>query len=159
MRKMIFALLSMLMLAPMVSHSQNAMTVSLKNGSHGYFAFKAKPVISFTDTDVVFATSDGVSVTYPLADLIKFTFETVDPTEVEGIKDDVKKVVLSIDEYSITISGAKAEEQVQLIGTDGKVLGTYKTDDNGSVQFSVAELPEGSYIVSSQEVSAKILKK
>ena len=160
MRKLLFAFLTLLMAAPMVLRSQNVITVHLKDGNPLYFAFKFNPVISFTDTDIVLTTSEGISFTYPLAGLTKFTFDTSDiiPTEADEIKEDVKKVTLSIDEYTVTITGAKAEIPVRLISSDGKLVNAYKTDTEGSVSFSISELSEGTYIISSEDITVKILK-
>lgn len=157
MRKTLLAMLVLLSMAPMALRSQNVITVHLKDAGSIYFAFVAKPVISFTDADVVLTTSDGFSITYPLANLTKFTFDTRDLTQVNAIANDAK-AVLSIDEYTVTVSGIKAQEKVKLTALDGKVLNTFKADKDGTLSFSVAELSEGTYIVSSDDFAVKILK-
>ena len=151
-----------MMMAPMALFSQNdVMTVHLKTGQVVDFLFKYEPVITFTDTDIVLTTTMG-SITYPLANLTKFTFNKKDlpgPTEVEEIESDVRKVYFSIDEYTINIYEAKAEQAVYLIASDGKVLNAYKTDKEGFLSFSIADLPDGTYIIRSEEITFKIMKK
>ena len=161
MKKLLVAFVVLMMMAPMALFSQNnMMIVHLKNGLVAEFLFKYEPVITFTDTDIVLTTSMG-SITYPLANLTKFTFSKKDlpTTEVEEIEEDVRKVTFSIDEYTINIDGAKADEAVYVIASDGKVLDAYKTDKEGSLSFSIADLPDGTYIIRSEEITFKILKK
>lgn len=160
MKKFLIAFVALMMMAPVALFSQNnVMTAHLKNGLVAEFLFKYEPVITFTDTDIVLTTTMG-SITYPLANLTKFTFGKKDlPTEVEEVKEDVRKVSFSIDEYTINIDGAKADEAVHVIATDGKVVGAYKTDQDGVLSFSIADLPDGTYIIRSEEITFKILKK
>ena len=163
MKKVLIAFVALMMMAPMALSSQNnVMNIHLKNGQVAEFFFKYEPVITFTDTDVVLTTSNGMRLTYPLANLTKFTFNKKDlpgPTEVEEIESDVRKVYFSIDEYTINIYEAKAEQAVYLIASDGKVLNAYKTDKEGFLSFSIADLPDGTYIIRSGEITFKIMKK
>ena len=161
MRKFLIAALALLMCAPMALFSEEVMTIHLKDGSLIDFAFKYQPVVTFTETDVVLTTANGLRITYPLSKLTKFTFSAKDipgPTDVDEIKDDVRKVTFSVDEYNVSIDGAKAEMAVRLIASDGKVVGSYKTDKEGSLSFSIAELPDGIYIISSEDLTVKIQK-
>jgi uncharacterized protein YfaS (alpha-2-macroglobulin family) len=66
---------------------------------------------------------------------------------------------LELDGYVVSITGAKADITVKVISPDGKTLGTYKTDSNGSVTFSIADLPQGLYIINSENLTCRILKK
>lgn len=140
--------------------SQNVMVVHLKTGMVAELAFKLKPVITFTDTDVVLTTQVNgktVSVNYPLEKLTKFTFVTKDLTAVDQVEEE-RNVQFLIEDYTVTITGAKPEIVVRLIASDGKQLGAYKTDKDGSVSFSIAELAAGTYIIASQDITFKILK-
>jgi hypothetical protein len=166
MRKFLVAFMALLLLAPLALRSQNAMVVHLKTGRVVELAFKYQPVITFTDTEAVLTTNiDGriVVVSYPLAALTKFTFTTKDstdpelPTQVEEVP--VRDVSFFIEDYTVTITGAKADMVVRLISMDGRQLNAYKTDQEGSVSFSIAELPAGTYIINSEDITFKILKK
>ncbi len=160
MRKILILFMALILAAPMMVVSQNVISVHLKEGNPLYFAFKFKPVISFTDSDIVLTTSEGVSLTYPLAGVVKFTFENMDniPTETDKIADEIKKVTISIDEYFVTLTGAQSETSVRILSSDGKQINTYKTDKEGSVSFSISELPQGAYVISSEDMTVKILK-
>jgi hypothetical protein len=137
--------------------AQNTLNVHQKDGQIISFGFEEKPVVTFTDNELV-VTSTKAEARYQLATVAKFTFD-VEGTAVEGIKDDVRTAAISLDEYVVSLTGAKPEITVRLIASDGKVLQSYKTDRNGYVQFSIADLPEGTYIISSESLNVKILKK
>ena len=165
MRKFLFAFMALLLTTSGALRSQNVMVVHLKTGTVAELAFKYKPVITFTDTDAVLTTvvnGREVVVSYPLEKLTKFTFTTKDipvipPTAVEEVEE--RNVQFLIEDYTVTLTGAKPEIVVRLISSDGKQLGSYKTDKDGSVSFSIAELAAGTYIIASEDITFKILKK
>ena len=159
MRKILIVLMTLIMAVPLTMSAEEVMTVHLKDGNLIDFAFKNQPVVTFTETDVVLTTSNGLSINYPLSNLTKFTFSTKDiPDEVVEIKEDARKVKFSVDEYTVRIDGAKAEMDVRILASDGKVQGTYKTDKEGSLTFSIADQPAGVYIISSEDLTVKIQK-
>lgn len=166
MRKFLFAFMALLLTMPAALRSQNVMVVHLKSGTVAELAFKYKPVITFEEKDIVLTvTINGITrqVSYPLENLAKFTFTSIDipdiptPTAVESVED--RNVQFLIDDNIVTITGAKTEMVVRLISSDGKLINSYKTDKDGSVSFSIAELPTGTYIINSQDITFKILKK
>lgn len=155
MKRILF--ISILFLAVLPMAAQNILNVHQKDGQIFSFGFEEKPVVTFTDNELVL-TSAGAETRFQLVGIAKFTFDG-EGTAVKGIKDDSSKAAISLDEYTISLTGAKYETEVRLIASDGKVLQSYKTDRSGSVQFSIAELPEGTYVISSESLNVKILKK
>ena len=147
----------MLFMAILPMAAQNKLNVHQKDGQIFSFGFEEKPVVTFTDNELVL-TSAGAEARFQLVEIAKFTFDE-EGTAVQGIKDDSGKAAISLDEYCISLTGAKPETEVRLIASDGKVLQLYKTDRSGYVQFSIAELPVGSYIISSESLNVKIMKK
>ena len=160
MKKILIAFVALMMMAPVALYSQNnAMTAHFKNGQVVDFLFTLEPVVTFTDTEVVL-TYKGLKFNYPLAELTKFTFSKKDlPTEVEEIVEEVRNVTYFIDGYTINISGAKAETALRVYASDGRMLEAYKTDKEGSLSFSIEDLPDGTYVINSEEITFKILKK
>ena len=161
MRKFLFALMALLLTTSVAVRSQNVMVVHLKTGKVAELAFKYKPVITFTDTDAVLTTvvnGREIVVSYPLENLTKFTFVTKDITAVQEVEEE-RNVQFLIEDYTVTLTGAKPEIVVRLISSDGKQLGSYKTDKDGSVSFSIADLANGTYIIASEDITFKILKK
>ena len=136
--------------------AQNTLIIHQKDGTTFGYGFSEKPVITYTETDLVLTTTKTV-VEYPLSALFKFTFSNVE-TAVSGIKQDIQTPVLSLDNYMVQITGAKPSQKVSLIDIDGKVLSTFQTDANGSLSFSISDLPKGVYIIKSQSLTCKISK-
>ena len=155
MKRLLSLLGAVLLALPMFS--QNTLTIHQKDGQQFSFGFDDKPVITYTETDLVLKTIN-TEVQFPLASLAKFTF-TDDENAVISIKDDGKSAQLQLDDYVVSIIGAKAGINVTVIGSDGKTVGNYKTDSEGSVTFSIADLPQGLYIINSENLTCKILKK
>lgn len=137
--------------------SQNTLTIHQKDGQQFSFGFDDKPVITYTDTYLVLKTTK-TEVQYPLASLSKFAFTDV-ADAIIPIKQDGDAAQMELDGYTVCITGAKARINVLVMGPDGKTVGTYKTDSDGSVTFSIADLPQGLYIINSENLTCKILKK
>lgn len=149
--------LSLLVILAIPAISQNTLTVHQKDGQQFSYGFEEKPVVTFTDNNLIIK-STSVEVSYELSQLAKFTFDNID-TDVENIKEDISKASITLDEYTVKISGAKPGITVSLISSDGKLLHSYKTDKEGSVIFSISELSEGTYIITSESLTFKVLKK
>ena len=132
---------------------QNYLTIQQKDGQEFSFGFEDKPVITYTDTELVLKT-----VEYPLAALSKFIFTDL-PTQVIAVPDDIQNPDYAMNDYEINITGAKVGINVSVISTDGKAIGTYKTGQDGSVTLSIADLPQGLYIINSENLTFKVLKK
>ena len=93
-----------------------------------------------------------------MANVNKFTFDDVEDAVI-NIKSDASKASITLDEYAVSISGLEADAAIRLITSDGKLLQSYKADEAGSVTFSIAELPQGTYIITTESLSCKIIKK
>ena len=155
MKKYIIALFAILT-AFTTGLAQNTLTIHQKDGQKFSFGFDEKPVATFADNYLVVKTAK-TEVRYEMKTLSKFTFDEGE-TGVKEISE-ASKADITLDEYSVLISGAKAETTVNLISSDGKLLKALKAGPEGSVSFSIADLPGGIYIVGSDDLSVKILKK
>lgn len=146
-----------MVLAALPLPARNALTIHQKDGSQFSFGFSEKPVITYTDSDLVLTTT-GATVQYPLSSVAMLTFTDVG-TEVEGIAADAVDTSVRMDEYTVSICGASPAKSVFLTDLSGKVLSTYETGRDGSATFSIAGLPSGTYIVRCESLTCKILKR
>lgn len=146
-----FAIMSIPLLA------QNTLTIHQKDGQQLSFGFEDKPVIKFTDNEIVL-TSAKTELRFQFENVAKLTFDDIEDAVI-GINADGTKASITLDEYTVSISGAKADATVQLIASDGKLLQSYKIDQDGTATFSIADLPEGTYIIVTDSLTVKILKK
>ena len=145
------------MMAPVSMFCQNTLTVHQKNGEQFSFGFEEKPIVSFTDNELVIK-STGAEVRYQLEMVAKFTFDEKE-TAVNDIKPDSGKAIITLDEYTVRISGAKPESSVSITASDGKQLQSYKISNDGSVTFSIADFSDDIYIINTESLTVKIIKK
>ena len=94
--KIILSLLGAVFLTAPV-FGQNYLTIQQKDGQEFSFGFEDKPVITYTDNDLVLKTTK-TELQYPLTSLSKFTF-TDTATEVDAVRDDIKNPTFAIDDY------------------------------------------------------------
>lgn len=152
MKKLFFFLV---FLSPLMALAQNCLTIHQKNGETFSYMFQDKPVITYSESDLVL-TSTKVQVVFPIRSLKKFTFDDVD-TSVST----VEKVDASYkySENTVWIRGTEPKSLVLVCTIDGKMVKTFVTDENGDLVFSVNEFVEGVYIIRTDSVTFKILKK
>ena len=155
MRRFLSLLGAVLLAAPVFG--QNTLTIHQKDGQQFSFGFDEKPVISFTDTELVLKTT-GTELQYALASLAKFTFADA-ATGVDAVKEDLNGPIFTLQNYAVSITGSKSGINVKVISNDGKPVASYKTDEDGNVSFSISELPSGIYIINSENLTFKVLKK
>lgn len=150
-------LFNLLMLMAVTVMGQNTLTVHQKDGQQFSFGFEDKPVVTFTDSELI-VTSSKTELRYALAQVAKFTFDDIEDAVI-SIKTDAAKAVITLDEYTVSISGAIPDATVSLIASDGMQIQSYKTNQDGTATFSIADLQEGTYIITSKSLTVKILKK
>ena len=139
--------------------AQNTLTIHQKDGQQFSYGFGEKPVVTFTDNDLIVTTAnENVKLTLALTSVEKFTFDS-NETAVNDIKDNAQKASISLDEYSVYIANVKENAVVSLSSADGKQLQAFKAGADGTVSFSIADLSNGTYIISSENLSVKIQKK
>ena len=155
MRRLLFSLFCVFITLPLIA--QNTLTVHQKDGQEFSFGFEEKPLVTFTETELVVKTSK-VELRYELSKFSKFTFDEKEVDDAVNLITE-NKASITLDEYTVCITGAKADIVVHLIASSGQTLKTYKTDSDGSVTFSISELPEGTYIIASESLTCKIIKK
>ena len=154
MKRLLLLLLSALAIMPIAA--QNILTIHQKDGQQFSFGFSEKPVITYTENEMVLTTT-RTTVKYPLSSIAKLTFPDTG-TGVEETAADTDEAKISLDSYTVRISGAKSGQNVFVTDASGKTLSTYETDQDGSVTFSIADLPQGIYIIKSESLTCKILK-
>lgn len=157
MKKTILFLLMFFASVSMSVSAQNTVIVHQKDGKTVSFGLPEKPVITYVDNEMVITTTKTV-LQYPLASVSQLTFSD-DETSVAPVADEKQAPVLELDNYVVRITGADAEASVTVVASDGKTLIRTKVNSDGTATFSVAELPEGIYIIKSENLTFKILKK
>lgn len=155
MKRLLLILLGALLASPVFA--QNTLTVHQKNGEQFSIGFEDKPVVKFADSLLVVTTAK-TELRYKIVKIAKFTFDGVEST-VNSIGSDARKASVTLDEYTVSISGVEDDTEIRLVSPDGKLLQSYKSDADGQVTFSIAQLPQGTYLITSDSLTCKIIKK
>ena len=161
MRRLFVALLALSILTPVAVLAQddlNYLIIHQKDGTEASFGFNEKPVITYTDNDLIIKTTTAPEMHYLLASLSKISFSET-PTAVIPVSDQKQAPVFEFDGNTVNISGVEAEGVIVVVAADGKTVITAKADYDGKASFGIAELPEGIYVVKTDIISFKILKK
>lgn len=82
--------------------AQNTLTIHHKDGRDFNYGFSERPVITYTETDLVLTTTNIV-VEYPLSALSKFTFTDVD-LSVSNVDNEIISPKLVLKEYSVVLT-------------------------------------------------------
>ena len=139
MKKLILSLLTLF--AATAAWADTSLFVHAKSGDVLEIAFSEKPVITYNEGSIVI-TATGGWVSYPLSNLEKFTFgETTEH---------VTRIV----------APANVTPQPTFIySIDGKLMRTYKPNEDGTTSASLEGLPAGTYVVKNGKISYKVAKR
>lgn len=171
MKKTLLLTISLVLSLPVFS--QKTLTIHQKDGLLFNIGLEDKPVITYTDSVLVITTAQTV-VSYPLYKVSKFTFTEnsgsnnagTDSTATDSTATDIIPVVegksyahLELDNYVVSITGEDAGVMVMVVASNGEILVSTKTDSEGNTIFSIADLPNGLYVIKSPKLTCKIQKK
>ena len=135
--------------------AQTALVVHQKSGEVVYFSFSEQPKATYSGTNLVLTTTK-TTVEYPIANLLKFTFGDM----ADGIEDVTDaKADVKIDNDAIIITGTKVSADVSVFNVSGVKVCTKKADADGNAAISTSNLPNGVYVVKSNNVTFKFIKK
>lgn len=130
-------------------------TVLQTDGNKVFIDLDEQPVVTFTVDDMVFTTS-ATEFSLPLATIRQVTYEkllnSIDELKATGIH-------VSQQGNTIVARGLKAGGQLLLFAIDGRLLGTARVDSEGTAQISLDTFQQGVYVLKSNELTFKALKR
>ena len=120
-----------------------------KQGGTVSYALSAKPRITYSG-NLLQLNTNGVSVTYPVADVERITFEAV-TNSIEGITQPQQgHCLISVTAEGINIEGATPNEPVVLYTIDGRLLRNFRTDSRGTLTIKLTK--EAAFLHSGQHI-------
>lgn len=135
--------------------AQTALIVHLKSGEVVYYSFSEQPKVTYSGTDLLLTTTK-TKVEYPLANLQKFTFGDM----ANGIGDVlINKAEMKLENGAIVVTNAKPSSVVSIYNASGMLAKSHVVDENGNAYISSSNLKEGIYIIKSDNVTFKFIKK
>lgn len=152
MKKILLSLLVALGVTATASAADDALNLTMKNGTVHSFVLAEKPVITMGDGKLNVST-DNATATYDLYDVSQYAFGT--PTGIAGVS--VAKNISRTGD-NILFGGVEAKN-VTVCTLDGSnVEATIASTANGTT-VSLTNLSSGVYIVKADNVAIKISKK
>ena len=137
--------------------SPSALTVHVKDGSKVTFLLSERPAVTFSD-GYLLITSDDADASYPLSDVVKFTFGDVDEenTGIDSLP--VDETTFGYDGGAIVVTGLKPGSTAKVYTIGGMMVHSESISD-GSWTYPLSSLSSGIYIININGKSFKISKK
>lgn len=152
-------LVFILLLSPLsmaiAEDADSKLVVWKSDGSKVTYTLSEQPKTTFTSEGVVITTST-VSVAYPLAQIVKYTYEGI-TSGIESVKNDGGELV-SQDGYNFRFSNLKEDTLVQIYSVNGSLISTYKSEGK-QITISLGDHANGVYIIKVGGTSYKVIKR
>ncbi len=131
------------------------------DGSYDAFSFSEHPIITCDGRTVKVVTS-VTEIEFAETDVHKYTFsDSEEPfiTEIGSVSDDSLQPRMEYKNDRVWIQGCIPGSVLQVFTMDGRTCGTRKVSINGRVEFNFSGLPIGIYILKTETITYKIIKK
>lgn len=157
MKRLPFALL-LLLACPigMLADTVTSLVVLTKDGTTTTIELAEKPTVTFEGTDLkIHSTQTDAAI--PLADVVRYTFVTRDAsgiTEVTGPQPGI-----DYRDGVLVITHAKGQAPIHIYTPDGKLIKTLTPPRDGTYRLPLSSLPTGVYLVKTNQLTCKVLKR
>lgn len=157
MKKLYLLLLgAMMTLTASAQGDTQRMVVWLKGNQKVYHDLSDKPETSFSD-GLLWLKTDKVSVSYPLTDVLRYTFEgPMTAIDSPSVRPGELRFMEGKD--AMAFDGLPEGTTLELYSLDGKKLSTVKALNGQRTVVSLANHPAGTYIVKMGNTSFKLIK-
>lgn len=113
----------------------NSLKLHSKSGHDVVVLLNERPRVTFVGNDIVVDTHIG-SVSYPAGDIVRFTYESIDPSAVNGLA--ACGMAVSVEGEVVSLSGLAPRESVSLYAVDGTLLHSATADNDGRVSLPLS---------------------
>jgi len=152
MKKMVFILLLFINITAI---AQDGVILVQKNGSITNFTFTEAPIVSYTERELILSTSSEKLI-YAIDSLENIYFSIDKVNSVLDIKEIIK---IQIANNKISIENEEENSAVVIFGVDGKIVRTFKVDEEGKLEFCLEDIKEGIYVIKTKGITYKFLMK
>ena len=144
-----------LMLATLAAWAEAGFYVVTTTGVRTGFIFSEEPVWTF-EGDILVIAGIETAVEYPMADVARIYCDDV--ATMTGITEVDNTELIRCDGDGVELSGFAANTTVTIYNLQGQHVGTYRTDESGSLNISLADRGHGIYIIHANKSTLKIKK-
>lgn len=112
------------------------------------------------DPEVGAVSPETSTITYQVEQVEKFHFGKMSFNAIETPVAEKSAIrIKQMDGQTVTISGTEATDRISLYTTDGRMVQSAVSEENGETSISIGSLEKGIYILQiNEKVSFKILK-
>lgn len=133
----------------------NALRIHGKSGESVTILLDERPVVRFEGNDLVVATHMNV-VSFPSADVVRFTYASVDP---EGVRaPGVPGMACSFEKDFVRMANLSPRTRVSVYTADGRLVSSAMTDGGGRVSLKLPERSASVYVVKTSSATFKIAR-
>ena len=132
--------------------------VLLTNGKTIEFTLNQKPIIKYGTATVTLTYNTG-SLEYQMTDIQRVTMGDRSATGIDDIQTGKAKGDMRYAGGTFSLNGFEANSPVSVYDLSGRLVQTHRVSGDGSLSFSVATLPAGTYIVKAKSITYKFIKR
>ena len=136
----------------------------LNNGNRYAYALDEHPVVTYSNGELLLDTRYE-QISYPATEVRKFTFSASDNTHEEplppstGLNSIEHEQLKALQHGDMFFSGCKGGSSVCVYSIDGKHIHTTQVDENGNARIMLSSYPSGVYIIKTETITHKIIKR
>ena len=134
------------------------LVVWLKGGEKVYHDLADKPETMFSE-GMLWLKTDKVSVSYPLTDVLRYTFEGVGTTGIVSPTMRPGEIRFLQGKDAVAFDGLSDGTLLEVYALDGRKVSSVKALGGQRAVISLANHPNGTYIVKMGDASFKFLKR
>ena len=127
------------------------------DGTKAYYELNDMPETTFEGGKLVIRTQSAM-VEYPMSEVLRYTYDGVGTNGVSKVRG-LHGAMVKRELNSVTIVNLKEDSEVQLFNSEGTLLDTKTSNGEEPVFISVANQPNGVYIVKYESQTLKLIKR
>lgn len=135
--------------------ADSRLVVWRSDGSKIVYSLSEHPKTTFTSEGVVI-TTNTVSITYPLPQIVKYTYECIS-SGIESVTNE-DEVLVSQDGYNFRFCNLKENTPVQVYSVNGSLISAQKNKGR-HFTISLGDHANGVYIIKVGDTSYKVIKR
>lgn len=132
------------------------LVVWTKNGEQAGYALNKRPVLKFTETEMIISGED-IDVIYALDNFARYTYSDQEPTVIKDIRTDEAKA--RFEGESLIFPSLKANNTISVYTLNGVQIIKKTVHEDGEYAFPLSALRKGVYLVNVNGLTYKIAKK
>ena len=146
----------MLVLSVELIAADDYFVVWTKSGEQISFPVSKKPIVTYNNGCYI-VTSNETSMEYPTVEVMKFTLESQTPGGVESLNVDNSNI--SQQGNSLMLTGFEVGSVIKIFSMNGELILTEIINNDKSHTIDLSAFSKGIYIVSTECITCKIIKR